>query len=74
MFLELFVSETGSCKTRTCFISSSLLVMTKKLRRQSLSVSRFSPDVAAQDVNKSPEDQLKFSSVASNSLKTKFDV
>jgi hypothetical protein len=51
--------------------SSSLSVVQKRVRRKSLFVSRFSPDVTASDVEKSLKDQLQLASLACTGLKTK---
>jgi hypothetical protein len=51
--------------------SSSLSVVQKRVRRKSLFVSRFSPDVTASDVEKSLKDQLQLASLASIRLITK---
>jgi hypothetical protein len=52
--------------------TSTLPVIAKKAKRMSLFVSRFSPEVTAQDIEKSLEDQLKISSLTCTRLKTKF--
>jgi hypothetical protein len=51
--------------------SSSLSVVQKRVRRKSLFVSRFSPDVTASDIEKSLKDQLQLASLACTRLKTK---
>jgi hypothetical protein len=50
--------------------SSSLSVLQKRVRRKSLFVSRFSPDVTASDVEKSINDQLQLASLTCTRLKT----
>jgi hypothetical protein len=52
--------------------TSTLPVIAKKVKRMSLFVSRFSPEVTAQDMEKSLQDQLKISSLTCTRLKTKF--
>jgi hypothetical protein len=51
--------------------SSSLSVVQKRVRRKSLFVSRFSPDVTASDVEKSLKDQLQLASLTCARLATK---
>jgi hypothetical protein len=50
---------------------SSLSVVQKRVRRKSLFVSRFSPDVTASHVERSLKDQLQLASLACTTLKTK---
>jgi hypothetical protein len=53
--------------------SSSLSVVQKRLRRKSLFVSRFSPEVTTSDVEKSLKDQLQLASLTCTRLKTKYN-
>jgi hypothetical protein len=51
--------------------SYSLSVVQKRVNRKSLFVSRFSPDVTASDVEKSPKDQLQLAFLTRIRLQTK---
>jgi hypothetical protein len=52
-------------------ISSSLSVVQKRVRRKSLFVSRFYPEVTASDVENSLKEQLPLASLTCTRLKTK---
>jgi hypothetical protein len=53
--------------------ASALTVIAKKAKTMPLFLSRFSPDVTAQDIKSSLEQQLKLSSLTCTRLKTKFN-
>jgi hypothetical protein len=53
--------------------ASALTVIAKKAKTMSLFVSRFSPDVTAQDIKSSLEEQLELSYLTCTRLKTKFN-
>jgi hypothetical protein len=53
--------------------NSATLPVVKKERMKALFVSRFSPEVAAEDVRKSLEEQLSLKKLACTRLKTKFN-
>jgi hypothetical protein len=54
--------------------STTLLVIAKKPKRMSVTVSRFSPKLTSQDIKKSLEEPLKLFSFICNKLKTKFNI
>jgi hypothetical protein len=53
--------------------SSSLPVVSKRVKTKALFVSRFSTEVSAHDVENSLKEQLKLSSIVCTKLKTKFN-
>jgi hypothetical protein len=53
--------------------ASALSVVAKKGKSMSLFVSRFGPEVTAQDIKNSLEEQLKLTSLSCTRLKTKFN-
>jgi hypothetical protein len=73
---EIPVTRTFRHHREPCIGASSSLslpVITKPERTKALFVSRFSPEVKADDVSKTLKEQLSLKKVVCTKLRTKFD-